>query len=1036
MSNPDFSSLKEKISAKLRDSNKKPKKLNKKAGKNTNDDVLRNEALSLGATDEDLKLLEGLNDDKDASEQEFDDEGNDADVEFQNDLKKFIKNIGLKEKDIDVVEEPKESEERRIEASANLPNYGRVTELWPGTWTMGNLGRPGYLASTENDQETQAEEAVASEPVVHDEEGEEEKEEEDEEESEAEEESEKKLSSQKEKDGFVAREYFVNSDKLLIPYDTVWYEIPLDSSIEQTMKDGTQLTAEQIEKLYSRGKETLEADNETYYKEFTKESSRRKFMSQILASGTLNDKISALTLLIQESPVHNLKSLDTLVSFCNKKSRTSVLQTINALKDLLLSGLLPDRKLRHFKNQPGLSMMLNKRTLAIFYFEDVLKRSFFSILETLEKLSHDAIIYVRSQSITHIFDLLSAKPEQEFNLLRLGVNKLGDIDSKIASKASYQLLKLEQAHPNMKSVIIDAIVDVALRPTADYHTTYYSTITLNQTILKRSEDDVANKLIKTYFTLFEKYLISSDSHESHDSGVKSQARGYENKRKKNFKRGKHGGKSVKDTKTEDDVISEKNSKMFSALLTGVNRAFPFAALPSSVYESHLGTLFRITHSSNFNTCVQALVLVHQVVTRAQLNMDHYYRTLYESLLDPRLVTSSKQGIYLNLLYKSLKQDVGHVERIEAFVKRILQVCLHWLNVGTVAGFFFLLLQLVQEVPQIKNLLINTPTDFEYQSDQEDEEGKDQRQPHLYDSRKRDPRFANADNSSLWEVIPFTQHFHPTVQTYVSAFMENEKGAVSKPDLGLFTLAHFLDRFVYRNAKQRQTTRGTSIMQPLFGGSQIHDSMLVRSSDNGAAAAGGATVPANAENWLEKRVEQIRPDEKFFYKYFTSKQGRTKQQRGAPRTAAEGDGVAVADVDGDDEDLDEDEVWSALVKSQPEIEADGDDDDLSFSDMEMEMDDSDDLGADEDSGDSASDSDSQDFGHELGTLGTLENGDAPADSELSDKESGSDLTDDVVDANAKRSAPRDSAHNTKSNKKRRLRDLPLYASASDYAQYLE
>lgn len=36
-----------------------------------------------------------------------------------------------------------------IEASANLPNYGRVTGLWPGMWTMGNLGRPGYLATTE-----------------------------------------------------------------------------------------------------------------------------------------------------------------------------------------------------------------------------------------------------------------------------------------------------------------------------------------------------------------------------------------------------------------------------------------------------------------------------------------------------------------------------------------------------------------------------------------------------------------------------------------------------------------------------------------------------------------------------------------------------------------------------------------------------------------------------------------------------------------------------------------------------------------------
>ncbi|KAF3147695.1 hypothetical protein TWF594_002285 [Orbilia oligospora] len=36
-----------------------------------------------------------------------------------------------------------------IEASVSLPGRGDVSGLWPGFWTMGNLGRPGYLASTE-----------------------------------------------------------------------------------------------------------------------------------------------------------------------------------------------------------------------------------------------------------------------------------------------------------------------------------------------------------------------------------------------------------------------------------------------------------------------------------------------------------------------------------------------------------------------------------------------------------------------------------------------------------------------------------------------------------------------------------------------------------------------------------------------------------------------------------------------------------------------------------------------------------------------
>ncbi|KAH3672990.1 hypothetical protein WICMUC_003943 [Wickerhamomyces mucosus] len=36
-----------------------------------------------------------------------------------------------------------------LEVSAKLPNYGNVTGLWPGIWTMGNLGRPGYLSTTD-----------------------------------------------------------------------------------------------------------------------------------------------------------------------------------------------------------------------------------------------------------------------------------------------------------------------------------------------------------------------------------------------------------------------------------------------------------------------------------------------------------------------------------------------------------------------------------------------------------------------------------------------------------------------------------------------------------------------------------------------------------------------------------------------------------------------------------------------------------------------------------------------------------------------
>lgn len=35
-----------------------------------------------------------------------------------------------------------------LEYSARLPYYGKFEGLWPGMWAMGNLGRPGYMAST------------------------------------------------------------------------------------------------------------------------------------------------------------------------------------------------------------------------------------------------------------------------------------------------------------------------------------------------------------------------------------------------------------------------------------------------------------------------------------------------------------------------------------------------------------------------------------------------------------------------------------------------------------------------------------------------------------------------------------------------------------------------------------------------------------------------------------------------------------------------------------------------------------------------
>jgi ribosome biogenesis protein MAK21 len=83
-------------------------------------------------------------------------------------------------------------------------------------------------------------------------------------------------------------------------------------------------------------------------------------------------------------------------------------------------------------------------------------------------------------------------------------------------------------------------------------------------------------------------------------------------------------------------------------------------------------LFKITHAGTFNTAIQALTLIFSISLAKHTQSDRFYRTLYESMFDPRLLTSSKQAMYLNLLYKAISAD-DDLRRVKAFVKRTVQI---------------------------------------------------------------------------------------------------------------------------------------------------------------------------------------------------------------------------------------------------------------------------------------------------------------------------------------------------------------------------
>jgi len=214
------------------------------------------------------------------------------------------------------------------------------------------------------------------------------------------------------------------------------------------------------------------------------------------------------------------------------------------------------------------------------------------------------------------------------------------------------------------------------------HARYYAAITFNQIVLSPSQADrdVARELINIYFELF-KDMLGQDGtgfdDVTEDAPKVKLAKGDSSKGKSKKQKGKEVKGDAGFTELEDS-----NSKLISAVLTGVNRALPFAKLDADDprFKKHLDTLFLVTHKSTFNITLQALLLIHQISTTASSSSsssigsvtDRFYRTLYASLYDPRLSTSSKQAMYLNLLFKCIKSD-GNLERAKAFVRRFIQI---------------------------------------------------------------------------------------------------------------------------------------------------------------------------------------------------------------------------------------------------------------------------------------------------------------------------------------------------------------------------
>nr|XP_057937465.1 CCAAT/enhancer-binding protein zeta isoform X2 [Doryrhamphus excisus] len=673
---------------------------------------------------------------------------------------------------------------------------------------------------------------------------------------------------------------FQQRNVLLVKPGGKWHE--LDYSAEGSSDPQDPDVVKQYKTL---AQQLFQADVELYKsKKQLQKGANSAWMKTVVSSGVLADRMAAMTVLIQDAPVHMLEHVESLVSMMKKKgNRRMGLMALDTLRELLLSDLLPEnRKLLPFKQHPfdKLEELASgnrdsrDRRLILWYFEHQLKHHVAQFVAALDEVAHDTVAATKAKALAAAHELLCQRPEQEKALLVQVVNKLGDPEYKMAAKASHLLETLLHKHPNMKVVVCCEVERLMFRPNISAKAQYYAACFLSQVRLSHDESRLAAKLIAVYFSFFRVCVQKKDV----------------------------------------------DSKMLSVLLSGVNRAYPYASAGDEKIKEQMDTLFRVVHLVRFNTAVQALMLLFQVMDAQQSVSDRYYAALYRKLLDPGLSTSSRQNMFLNLLYKSLKADIV-LRRVKAFTKRLLQVSADQ-GAHFACGALFLVSEVMKAKPALKTLLLQEEGDGEEEfrdiiEDQphEDDDDDDDEEEHFtdadkpqeaapptepkpapswvhhqnleggkcmekYDPLHRNPLFCGADHTTLWELQRLSLHFHPSVSLFAKTLLQNDFIMYSGDPLQDFTLIRFLDRFVFRNPKELK-------------GKQNTDTAVVQPKQRLRSRV--ASLPVNSEEFLSKEESQIPVDEVFFYRFFKKRQ----QEKRLRRPQADSDGDSVEDVDDDE-----------------------------------------------------------------------------------------------------------------------------------------
>ena len=212
-------------------------------------------------------------------------------------------------------------------------------------------------------------------------------------------------------------------------------------------------------------------------------SSDRKWINDVMTAGTVSDKVAALALVVAESPIHELTALDDLIAMAGKKEHRTCQLALEALKDLLIHNLLPDRPLRKFKQQPLAHPIMNLPSALVFWYEEQLLLRMDRFADALDQGLKSTVDFFKKKCMELAAELLISKPQHEGRFLSMVVNKLGDPSGPVSSKGIELLRGVVRKQPPMKCVVVREVRQLLHRPNLPVRAVHAGIVFLSQVMM-------------------------------------------------------------------------------------------------------------------------------------------------------------------------------------------------------------------------------------------------------------------------------------------------------------------------------------------------------------------------------------------------------------------------------------------------------------------------------------------------------------------------------------------------------------------------